>query len=865
MDSIYAIGAGLGLRFVVDTVTRHDFKITGTLVGLWEGVILLHFMKKMPRSSDPLIAFAVRLFIDFIITESISRFVLVVIWTGMGMVLADITPAVWEDVGMRRTWRHFRRDLYTISERIPTVAFYPPTRTVRFSPSREPSVIEPLEADADAQVELPSDASSSVDMTEHPTLTDIVPPISNSDELSRRRVPGYFPGAFSDTDSVLSSAIGRRRLPSTLQHDRTRTGRRLSVYPTGDFNSDIDEANLSSTHSSESTATPTASLNVDISAVTDIPDEDEPPILSTQMEDFEEALALKDGVDATPKPSFPVLPPTPSDSHAPYKHRYLEEDSVRRRVESIPQIPDLAEDNTTDGGEKVSKEAAERPPTPPEKDWPKRHKKTTTFTNAAPTTFGGEGLGITEYPQTSERSNDNSRSRKDATTINNETTNAHERRLSQPPAYSAGQFHGDADDIYEPEDTETILREEEDRLRKEGEERRRKEEERRLQEAEEQRKEAKKKADKEERERKEAEDAANREKKRAQNEAERLRRLAETKKADEEIALKKKEEAVQKEAEEAAQEKKDEEAVQKEEEEVVQKEEAEVVQKEEEAVQKEEEEVVQKEEKEEEEVVQKEEKEEEEAVQKEEEEAVQKEEEAVQEEEEEAVQKEEEEAAQNNDEEAAQKKKDEDASQKKEDQCVQANLVAQTTTIPPAPEREEHGAQEREKGVASGMDEEVFQEEEHQRAQADASAQTTANSTAGLGNNDGDNQRTPTPSNIPDSDSTFQRQNVLHGDEERAAEQRMETDTVTTEQSEVPQEVGDRLKRVLLLKAQILKIQTLIEQSEEEMKGADEAGKARIEQSLHPMQKTLRKMIRTEQRRWEAGSHCHFLQYCSLR
>ncbi|KAF8198086.1 hypothetical protein BJ912DRAFT_57058 [Pholiota molesta] len=48
MDSIFAIGFGLGLRFVVDAVSQHDFKLTGTLVGLWEGIILLHFLRRCP-------------------------------------------------------------------------------------------------------------------------------------------------------------------------------------------------------------------------------------------------------------------------------------------------------------------------------------------------------------------------------------------------------------------------------------------------------------------------------------------------------------------------------------------------------------------------------------------------------------------------------------------------------------------------------------------------------------------------------------------------------------------------------------------------------------------------------------------------
>ncbi|KAF8971119.1 hypothetical protein BDZ97DRAFT_1787836 [Flammula alnicola] len=76
MDSIFAI------------VSHHDFKLTGTL--------------KMPKSSDPYVAYGVRLFVDFICTESVARLVLVLIWTALGMVLADVTPAIWDDVGLKR-------------------------------------------------------------------------------------------------------------------------------------------------------------------------------------------------------------------------------------------------------------------------------------------------------------------------------------------------------------------------------------------------------------------------------------------------------------------------------------------------------------------------------------------------------------------------------------------------------------------------------------------------------------------------------------------------------------------------------------------------------------------------------------------
>ncbi|KII92837.1 hypothetical protein PLICRDRAFT_63073, partial [Plicaturopsis crispa FD-325 SS-3] len=84
MDSIYAIGLGLSLRFVIDTLSHHDVRLSGSLVGLWEGVVLYHFVEKMPRSFDPYVGFGVRLFVDFLFTESVAKLTVVMLWTGLG-------------------------------------------------------------------------------------------------------------------------------------------------------------------------------------------------------------------------------------------------------------------------------------------------------------------------------------------------------------------------------------------------------------------------------------------------------------------------------------------------------------------------------------------------------------------------------------------------------------------------------------------------------------------------------------------------------------------------------------------------------------------------------------------------------------
>ena len=61
MDNLVAIGLGLGLRALIDTVTHHNHRVDGSLVGLWEGAVLRHFVSKYPSSLDPYVAYGFRL------------------------------------------------------------------------------------------------------------------------------------------------------------------------------------------------------------------------------------------------------------------------------------------------------------------------------------------------------------------------------------------------------------------------------------------------------------------------------------------------------------------------------------------------------------------------------------------------------------------------------------------------------------------------------------------------------------------------------------------------------------------------------------------------------------------------------------
>ncbi|THU96765.1 hypothetical protein K435DRAFT_619651, partial [Dendrothele bispora CBS 962.96] len=84
MDSLFTIAFGLTIRAVVSFASYHSVKTAGTLIGLWEGIVLVHFLSKNPRSTDPYVGFAVRMFVDYLWTESLFRFLLVLVWTGLG-------------------------------------------------------------------------------------------------------------------------------------------------------------------------------------------------------------------------------------------------------------------------------------------------------------------------------------------------------------------------------------------------------------------------------------------------------------------------------------------------------------------------------------------------------------------------------------------------------------------------------------------------------------------------------------------------------------------------------------------------------------------------------------------------------------
>ncbi|CAA7261862.1 unnamed protein product [Cyclocybe aegerita] len=900
MDSIFAIGAGLGVRFVVDAATRHNFKLSGSLVGLWEGVVLLHFLKKMPRSNDPYIAYGVRLFVDFLVTESVARFVVVLIWTGMGMVLADIAPAVWDDAGAKRIWRHFRRDMRTIRKMIPTVAFFPPARTVRFSPSLAPTETVGSEAPTPSAF-TPTELTPATNPS-----TNLPPPTTNYTEATtttQRRVPGYFPSGYSDTDSL--SSIGSplpqgRRIPSSV--DPTRTSRRLSVYPTvlddSDASSqngnDLDEGNLSSSASDTSTevAGPSASsaVPIDTENIPEIEAEEEPPIQVSTEKPEEEA-------DLTTPRSRPIqMPPTPSDSAARWDRDIREQDEPlgqRPKSELLPQIPDFLEEPTSEDWEKIKKEdwmeEKELPPTPTEEPAKEAKDQTTAQKPASEVTPSPEEEDWdTMKSQVLGGGNDETKKADDAEktqdalpTTNDAQDQQLHHRESQPPPYQ-----DDFDDIYgdeappekpawsstnwldqeetrlreQQEEERRVKEEEEERLRKEAleAERVKKDEEERMKaeeeaarlkkEAEEKAEADRIKAEEEEKQRKKREEAAERRRKEQADADARKKKREEEVAAEKERKRKEEEEKKIKEAEERTKAAEEAEASrQKVREEAEAKGAAEKKRLEEEAAA---------ERKRLEEEATKKKRLDEEAVEKKRLEKEAAEKKRLEEAEAEKKRLEEQEAV------AAEKKRlDDEAAaaikQKRfDDEAVLnaeiARLAAEEDERLKA-EAEQQKQQERE--LKRQEDEERYQQEQADLVAADAALAVALEVELA--------DAVPTNSSNPANGETQQPSDPFSPVGLPAAgahvipEQPEYEESVLSEMSEAPGKIQDRLERVILWKAQIVEIESQVRMLKAQVTsataGGDVGAVAEKTAELQRTEKVLRKMQKKEQRRWDNG------------
>lgn len=301
MEALLTIVTGLTVRLSLPILARRgDIRVHAALIGLWEGVVLYYFTTKARRSNryDMYLSFIIRLFIDLAVTASPLRLALIIIWTGIGMIIADISPGLYRDTGLDRAWRRVVRDLRVLRwDVLSTLKARSSTRRSRTGGAVRFSFADDDDDDTASTIISPSATSPSsrtYTATRQSTTTGYAQSILSSRSYSttssnsststatpqnvdtrsapRRTiapVPGYFPGALmSETESQVSAP----RSPTLSQLPPLPPS-----IPTSDQPSDPDDL-LYASDSSDDTEIPVS--------INDIPDMFAGGPLEPVQEDF---------------------------------------------------------------------------------------------------------------------------------------------------------------------------------------------------------------------------------------------------------------------------------------------------------------------------------------------------------------------------------------------------------------------------------------------------------------------------------------------------------------------------------------------------------------------------------------------------
>ncbi|KAJ3879864.1 hypothetical protein F5051DRAFT_297978, partial [Lentinula edodes] len=90
MEILFTMIFGLCLRFVLgSSPVMVQGKLYPAILGVWEGACLRYLINGTPPSSsssslDPMLSYAVRLCIDYFITDSLAQVIAMVVWSFLG-------------------------------------------------------------------------------------------------------------------------------------------------------------------------------------------------------------------------------------------------------------------------------------------------------------------------------------------------------------------------------------------------------------------------------------------------------------------------------------------------------------------------------------------------------------------------------------------------------------------------------------------------------------------------------------------------------------------------------------------------------------------------------------------------------------
>ncbi|OJA12652.1 hypothetical protein AZE42_08695 [Rhizopogon vesiculosus] len=212
MEHVIAIAAGLVLRTVIDFLTDNNHMLTSAsciLIGLWEGIMLSHFLQKNPRdSNDAYLALTTRFAIDFLLTSSVFRFGLTGVWTVIGLLLADLSPTVWRQTGLRHVYNALRKDVKAMRRaapqwriendiNIPSISISNPVPGLFSRPPPSTIVSSTRAAPPTSPAPVPNRRSALGSSSSAVTISDI-------NTLTREVIPGPSPALIPTADNPAS-------------------------------------------------------------------------------------------------------------------------------------------------------------------------------------------------------------------------------------------------------------------------------------------------------------------------------------------------------------------------------------------------------------------------------------------------------------------------------------------------------------------------------------------------------------------------------------------------------------------------------------------------------------------------------------
>ena len=225
MDSLSVTMLGFAVRFFVKSATRGNIRYSTSLVGLWEAAVL-HHLDTQRQSIYRYVAYAFRISVDLFFTEGLIRTVLILLWTGLGVVLSDTVASIDHKSSRHARPRHSKRG----TSRVPTSANKHPRRrepfpdTLLLHQSRDVRGTAPMVKPAVAPLHIPSfparlrdciEANSNQGLLkkpQHPSegyKSDHVLPLPNTEHCD-------FPAPFGGILASSTRALSQNHLTDSL-------------------------------------------------------------------------------------------------------------------------------------------------------------------------------------------------------------------------------------------------------------------------------------------------------------------------------------------------------------------------------------------------------------------------------------------------------------------------------------------------------------------------------------------------------------------------------------------------------------------------------------------------------------------------